>query len=99
MTIRTAITEVDGGQRFQVVFIMGTETYILRDRRIADGHGSYGEMKLPLHGGPVTEENFEQKFAEIVEALKLSGKAGSGDEVLCTTYPKGSRLVRPGGAA
>jgi hypothetical protein len=88
----------NSGQRFQVVFIMGTETYILRDRSITDGHGGYGEMELPLYQ-TVTEENFKDIFSEIVKALQLSGKAGTGDEVLCTTYPKGSRIERAGGAA
>lgn len=88
----------DSGQRFQVVFIMGTETYILRDRSITDGHGGYGEMELPLYQ-TVTEENFKDIFSEIVKALQLSGKAGTGDEVLCTTYPKGTRIERAGGAA
>jgi hypothetical protein len=91
-------TGVDSGQRFQVLFIMGTDVAIIRDRNISDGHGGCAELEVPLDE-PVTEENFASIFAELSESLFKSGKAGSVDEVLCTTFPAGSRIVRSGGAA
>jgi hypothetical protein len=77
---------------------MGTNKAIVRDRSITDGHGGFAEMEIPT-GETVTEGNFELIFAEMVEALYRSGKAGAGDGVLCTTYPEGSRIVRAGGTA
>ena len=96
--ITTKQTELDGDQRFQIVFIMGTNVAIVRDRDINDGHGTFGEIEIALDE-TVTEQNFGQIFAELVEALYRSGKAVAGDRVSCTTYPKGSRIVRASGTA
>jgi hypothetical protein len=96
--MRIARTEIDGGQRFQVIFIMGTDKAIIRDRSVTDGCGSFAELRVPL-GESVSEENFEDMFADLSEALCRSGRALPGDRILCTTYPEGSRIVRAGGAA
>jgi hypothetical protein len=98
MTIVTGKTQRDGGQRFQVVFIMGADKAIIRDRAMTDGHGGFGELELPL-GETVTEENFERIFFNISEALFRTGRPGPHDQAICTTFPEGSKIVQAGGAA
>jgi hypothetical protein len=48
---------------------------------------------------PVTEENFEDVFANVLAAGRLRGLFKDGDEVHCITFPAGSRRVVPQGTA
>ena len=90
-------TEVDGGQRFQVLIVMGTKLAIVRDRSVADDRGRFAEAQYPVEE-PITEENYEKIVRAILEALHETGKAAPGDQIICMQYPEGSTIVRAGGA-
>jgi hypothetical protein len=85
-------TEVDGGQRFQVLIVMGTKLAIVRDRSVVDDRGRPAEMEYPMEE-PITEENCEKTLRAILEALHETGKAAPGDHVICLKYPEGSTIV------
>ena len=76
--------------RFHVKFIFSDHQAFIYDLKMKRG------VLLLLHE-PVTEENCEQRFAEILQDLIQSGQCRSDEKVLCTTFPAGSKLVFPGG--
>lgn len=78
--------------RWEVQFIFGTDNYTLLNR-INKAH-----KELPLHA-TATEENFQELFEAICEAVLKNGYVQAGDKILCTTFPKGCKTVYPQGNA
>jgi len=73
---------------FKVEFIFGTSTAHLSNLQLNK------RLALPLQD-TVSEANFRQIFADVTDALLLSGLCGDKAVVDCLTFPAGTRIVYP----
>jgi len=94
MAVKLIRTETDerARSRFHVKMIMGEHFALIEDTKWKKDTDMVRSMKLDVRQ-IITESNFEDVFATIVEAMQIAGEMSASDAVSCITYPAGSTIV------
>jgi len=72
--------------RFKIDLFFGSTKAYIYDRKIG------ATLVLDVNA-VLSEENYREEFATLVQALHKSGRMQEGDRADCVTYPEGSTMV------
>jgi|ERR1035441_10191917 hypothetical protein len=90
------VMEVPEGQdhrdnaRYHIKMIMATQHVMIIDNKFKPLKRS---MKLDVSPKTISEDNYAEIFADVVEALRKIGEIGDDESAVCITFPAGTTQI------
>jgi hypothetical protein len=83
-------TDTRDESRYHIKMIMGTQHVMIIDTKFKPVKRS---MRLDVSPETISEENYAEIFAGVVEAMRQNGEIGDDESAACITFPAGTTQV------